>query len=71
MYNSFLATFVIDAESLTLPVPIPDEEKKLHFYFHTFYGALKDFVKALKVFHKIFWGTTKTCENKNLSWFLF
>ena len=29
-------------------------------------GASKGFMKAFKGRHKIFWGTTKKCENKNL-----
>ena len=41
---------------LALPVPIPDEEKKikLNFYFRTFGGASKGFMKALKAFIKPF-----------------
>ena len=51
---------------LTLPVPIPAEEKKLSeiFIFTLLCGASKGFMKA-------FWGTTKKCENKNLTQFLF
>ena len=41
---------------LTLPVPIPDEEKKLklNFYFRILCGASKGFTKALKAFIKPF-----------------
>ena len=48
--------------NLTLTVPIPDKEKKNDLY------ASFIFVKGL---HKTFWGTTKKCENKELSWFFF
>ena len=39
---------------LTLPVPIPDEEKKmkLNFYFHTSFWSSKSFMTALKAFIK-------------------
>ena len=58
---------------LTLPVPIPDEEKKikLNFYFHTSLWCLKSFYEGLKGLHKTFWGTAKKCDNKTLTWFLF
>ena len=57
---------------LTLPIAIPDEEKKLNFYFVLLCGASKGFLKALKAsLHKTFWGTTKKRENKNLTQFLF
>ena len=57
---------------LTLPVPIPDEEKKLKFLFSHFLWCLRRFYEGLKGFHKTFWGITKKCENKNLtSFFLF
>ena len=35
----------------------------LNFYFHTC-------LWCLKVLHKTFWGTTKKCENRNLSLFI-
>ena len=59
--------------SLTLLVPISDEKKKvkINFYFHTSLWSLKRFYKGLKSLHKTFWGATKKCENKNLTWFLF
>ena len=58
---------------LTLNVPIPDKVKKikLNFYFHTSLWCLKRFHEGLKGLHKTFWGTTKTCENKNLTHFFF
>ena len=55
--------WLVTAENLnlTLPAPIPDEEKnKLNFYFHTSLWCLK---RVLETFR----GTTKKCENKNLS----
>ena len=53
---------------LTLPVPIPDKEKiNLNFYFRTSLWYLKRFYEDLKDLHKGLWGTTKNCENKNLS----
>ena len=54
---------------LSLSVPIPDETEKinLNFYFHHTLWYLKRFYEG----HKTFWGTTKKCENKNLSYFLF
>ena len=55
---------------LTLLVPIPDEEKKikLNFYFHTpLFWCLKRFYQGLKGLYKTFWGTTKKCDNKNLT----
>ena len=65
---------------LTLPAHISDGEKKLIFIFILFCGVSKDFMKAFKVFIKP-WGTTKECENKNLTlswrrplsmdWFLY
>ena len=50
---------------LTFPVLILDKEKiNLKFLIFTlFYGASKGFMKVLKAFC----GTTKKCENKNLS----
>ena len=44
---------------------------KLSFYFHTSLWCFKRFYEGLKGFHKTFWGTTKKCENKNLTKFLF
>ena len=57
---------------LTVPVPIPDEEKKLTwiFIFVLLCGTSKDFMKALKAFLKSFQAPQRS-ENKNLSWFLF
>ena len=58
---------------LALPALIPDKEKKinLNFYSHTSLWCLKMFYEGLKGLHKTFGGTTKKCENKNLSLFLF
>ena len=58
---------------LTLPVPIPDEEKtvKLNFYFHTSLWCLNRFYEGPKGLHKTFRHTAKKCENKNLTYFLF
>ena len=41
---------------VTLPVPIPDEEKNLSeiFIFTLLCGASKGFIKALKAFKKLF-----------------
>ena len=41
---------------LTIPVPIPEDERKLTqiFIFTLLCGASKDFMKALKVFQKPF-----------------
>ena len=47
---------------------------KLNLYFHTSLWWLKRFyegLKDLKGLHKTFWGTTKKCENKNLTQFSF
>ena len=58
-------------QHLTLDVPIPDKKKKLHFYFHTSLWCLRRFYEGLKDLHKTFWGTTKKCENKNVSYIYF
>ena len=39
------------------------EKIKLNFYFHTSLWCLKRF----KGLHKTFWGTTKKCDNENLT----
>ena len=46
---------------LTLPAQILDEERKLTEIF------ISTFLWCLKGLHKTFSGTTKRCENKNLS----
>ena len=59
---------ITNALNLTLPVPIPDEEKKIKliFYFsHFFVVAQKGFMKALKAYIKPFEAPQKKCENKN------
>ena len=57
---------------LTLSAPYISEscikiKINLNFYFHISLGCLKKFYEGLKGRHKTFWGTTKKCENKNLS----
>ena len=51
----------IKTYNLTLPVPIPYEDKKLTeiFILTLLCGASKGFMKALKGLHKTFWGTLK------------
>ena len=39
----------------------------LNFYLHTHLWCLKRFYDGFKGLHKTFWGTTKKCENKNLT----
>ena len=53
--------------NLTLLATIPGGRKKinLHFYFHTSLRSPKRFSEGFKGFP--FWGTTKECENENLS----
>ena len=55
----------------TLPVAIPDEERKWTwtFIFTLHCGAAKGFMN-LRCLDKTFWGTAKKCENKNFSYFL-
>ena len=58
--------------SLTLPTPCISEscnkvKINSNFYFHTSLWCLKRFYEGLKDLHKIFSGTTKISENKNLS----
>ena len=59
---------VFDISLLTFPMPIPDKGKQLclTFIFTLLCGASRGFMKALKVFLKTFWGSTKKCENKKL-----
>ena len=54
---------------LTLPVPIPYEEKKIN-YFRFSLRCLKRFYERLKALHKTFKGTTKKCKNKDLIFIL-
>ena len=51
----------------SLPDPWRTEKINLNFYFHTSLWYLKKFYEGPKGLHKIFWGTTTKCENKNLS----
>ena len=53
------------------PNPGWREKIKSNFYFHTSLRCLKRFYEDLNGLHKAFWGTTKKCENKNLTSFLF
>ena len=58
---------------LTLKDPFISEsfeiKIELNFYFHTSLWCHKRFYEGLKGLHKTFWGTTKKCENKNLTYF--
>ena len=53
------------------PNPGWREKNKLNCYFHTSLFSLKMSSEDLKGLHKTFWGTTKKCENKNFTQFLF
>ena len=60
-----------DPGNLTHPTSCISESyikinNNLNFYFHTS-RCLKRFNEGLKGLDKTFWGTTKKCENKNLS----
>ena len=48
------------------PDPRQREKINLNFYFHTSFWCIKRFYDSLKDLHN-FWGTTKKCENINLS----
>ena len=43
---------------------------KLNFYFHTSLWCLERFYESVKGLHETFCGTTKKCENKNLTSFV-
>ena len=63
---------MVVTNGLTLKDPFISEsfieiKIELNFYFHTSLWYLKRFYEGLKGLHKIFWGTTKKCENKNLT----
>ena len=62
------SSWVHNSLSNSLPNPGQSEKIKLNFYFRTSLWCLKRFYEGL---HKTFWGTTKKCENKNLTQFLF
>ena len=49
------------------PNPGPRENMKLNFYVYTSLWCLKRYYKGLKDLLETFWGTTKKCENKNLT----
>ena len=58
--------------ALTLTTPCISEscinmKINLNLYFQTSLSCLKRFYKGCKVLHRTVWGTTKKCENKNLS----
>ena len=52
--------------NLSRPYPGQREKINLNFYVHTSLRCLKRFYEGIKGLHKIFWSTTKKCENKNL-----
>ena len=59
---------------ITLPVTCISEscieiKIKLNLYFYTSLWCLKRFCEGFKGLHKTFWGTTKKCENKDLTQF--
>ena len=60
----FWLHIVILTSNVIIPVPIPDEKRKLTYIFTLtlLCGASKSFMKALRVFRS----TTKKCENKHL-----
>ena len=65
-YESVLSNFIY---MFTLNITCISEscigiKIKLNFYFHTSFWCLKRFYEGL---HKTFLGTTKKCENKNLT----
>ena len=43
------------------------KNKNFNFYFHTSLWCLKRFYEGLSSLRKTFYGTTKKCDNKNLS----
>ena len=47
--------------------PDPGWREKINLNFHTSLWCLERFYEGLKGLYKTFWGTTKKCENKNLS----
>ena len=49
------------------PNPRRREKYKLNFYFHTSLWCLNRCYEGLKDLHKTCCGTTKKCENKNLT----
>ena len=61
-------------EVLTFPAPFISEscvkiKINLNCYFHFSLWCLKRLYEGLSGLQKTFWGTTKKCENKNLSFF--
>ena len=58
-------TIELSAHYLTLPVPIPDEERKLKFLFLNFFVVpQKGFMKAFKAFMKPFKAPQRTVKIK-------
>ena len=53
------------------PKPRKLGNSKSNLYLHTSLWCLKTFYGGLKDLHKTFWGTTKECQNENLTEFLF
>ena len=73
LWRSFskLGNLCLIKNILTLPIPIPGEEKiNWNFYFYTSLGYLQRFYAGIKCLHKTLWGTTKKSENKNLTFIL-
>ena len=74
LFDSFAITHQIFSVLKIIPFrPIPTRrgKSKLNFYFHTSLWCLKRFYESLNGLHKTFWRTTKKCEHKNLTYFLF
>ena len=70
--NQLIGFQMIQTSTLTLPVTCIFQscieiKIKLNFYFHNSLWCLKSFYEDLKGLHKTFWGTTKKCENTNLT----
>ena len=61
--------YIASTDALNPPRPNPEgrEKIKLSFYFHTSLWCLKSFYEGLKGLHKTFLGSTKKCENKDLT----
>ena len=69
-FSSFLRYFLLLINP-SHPDPGLREKVELNFSFHTSMWCHKRFHEGPKDLHKTFWGTTKKCEKKNLSLFLF
>ena len=70
--NEYSSEGLSNSNQLTLPAPCISESCvkiiNLIFIFTLPCGASKFFWKSLRIY-KIFWGTTKKCENNNVSQF--